>query len=87
VKKSRFTESQILVILTEGRGNLVAEACRKCGIVAPTCYQWESKDAGMSLKELKRVKALEAANPKVRREYSVQAWENTAIKDVLPGKL
>jgi putative transposase len=59
VKKSRFTESQILTILTEGGSGIpVAEVCRK--LSNPTYYQWKSKYAGMSLPELKRVKELEA---------------------------
>jgi putative transposase len=57
VKKSRFSESQILAILTEGGSGIpVAEVCRKHGISNATYYQWKSKYAGMSLPELKRVK-------------------------------
>jgi putative transposase len=88
VKKSRFTESQILAILTEGGSGIpVAEVCRKHGISAPTYYQWKSKYAGMSLPELKRVKELEAENAKLKRMYAELALENTAINDVLSRKL
>jgi putative transposase len=59
VKKSRFSESQILAILTEGGSGIpMAQACRKNGISPLTYYQWRSKHAGMSLPELKRVKEL-----------------------------
>ncbi len=75
MKKSRFTESQILAILTEGGSGIpVAEVCRKHGISSPTYYQWKSKYAGMSLPDLKRM-------------YAELALENTAIKDVLSRKL
>jgi putative transposase len=88
VKKSRFTESQILAILTEGGSGIpVAEVCRKHGISAPTYYQLKSKYAGMSLPELKRVKELEAENAKLKRTYAELALENTAIKGVLSRKL
>ncbi len=84
MKKSRFTESQILAILVEGGSGLpVAEVCRKHGISNATYYQWKSKYAGMSLPELKRVKELEAENARLKRMYAELALENTAIKDVL----
>ncbi len=88
MKKSRFSESQILAILTEGGSGIsVAEVCRKHGISAPTYYQCNSKYAGISLPELKRVKELEAENAKLKRMYAELALENTAIKDVLSRKL
>jgi putative transposase len=88
MKKSRFTESQMMAILEEGGSGIpVAEVCRKHGISAATYYQWKSKYAGMSLPELKRVKELEAENAKLKRMYAELALENTAIKDVLSRKL
>ncbi len=88
MKKSRFTESQMVAILEEdGSGIPVAEVCRKHGISAATYYQWKSKYAGMSLPELKRVKELDAENAKLKRMYEELALENTAIKDVLSRRL
>ncbi len=88
MRKSRFTESQVLAILTEGGSGIpVAEVCRKHGINNATYYQWKSKYAGMSLPELKRVKELEAANARLKPMYADLALENTAIKDVLSRKL
>ena len=59
MRKSKFTESQIMAILGEGEAGLpVAEVCRKHGISNATYYQWKSKYAGMSVGELKRVKDL-----------------------------
>jgi len=88
MRKSRFTEGQILAILGEGEAGLaVAEICRKHGISTATYYQWKSKYAGMSANELKRFKELEVENAKLKRMYAELALENTAIKDVLSRKL
>ncbi len=88
MKKSRFTESQMVAILDEGGSGIpVAEVCRKHGISAATYYQWKSKYAAMSLPELKRVKELEAENGKLKHLYAELSLENTAIKYVLSQKL
>ncbi len=59
MRKSKFTESQIVGILGEGESGLpVAEVCRKHGISNATYYQWKSKYAGVSASELKRIKDL-----------------------------
>jgi putative transposase len=88
MRKSKFTESQILAILGEGEAGLaVAVVCRKHGISSATYYQWKSKYAGMSANELKRVKELEAENSRLKRMYADLALENAAIKDVLSRKL
>ena len=87
MKKSKFTESQIVVILAEGEAGMpVAEVCRKHGISNATYYQWKSKYAGVSANELKRIKVLEAENAKLKRMYAELALENVAIKDVLTKK-
>lgn len=88
MRKSKFTESQIMAILGEGEAGLpVAEVCRKHGISNATYYQWKSKYAGMSVGELKRVKDLEAENSRLKRMYAELALENAAIRDVLSRKL
>lgn len=88
MRKSKFTESQIMAILGEGEAGLpVAEVCRKHGLSNATYYQWKSKYAGMSVGELKRVKDLEAENSRLKRLYAELALENAAIKDVLSRKL
>jgi putative transposase len=87
MRKSKFSESQIMGILAEGEAGLpVGEVCRKHGISSATYYQWKSKYAGMSVPELKRVKDLEAENARLKRLYADLALENAAIKDVLSRK-
>ena len=101
MKKSRFTESQIVAILKEGdAGVAVAQLTRKHGISAATYYHWKSKYAGAGVPELRRLRELEAENAKLKRlrelevenaklkrMYADLALENIAIKDVLSRKL
>ena len=88
MKKSRFTESQIVAILKEtDSGMKVADVCRKHGISEPTYYNWKSKYGGLSVSELKRIKELEAELSKLKRMYADLAMENDAIKSLLEKKL
>ena len=88
MKKSRFTESQIVAILKEtDAGMKVADVCRKHGISQPTYYNWKSKYGGLSVSDLKRTKELEAELSKLKRMYADLAMENDAIKSLLEKKL
>jgi len=88
MKKSKFSESQIVAILKEGEAGVpVAQILRKHGISHGTYYVWKSKYGGASVAELKRLKELEAENAKLKRMYADLALENAAIKDVLSRKL
>jgi putative transposase len=88
MKKSRFTESQIVAILKEGEAGVPpGDIARKHGISRATYFNWRSKYGGVTVNELKRMKELEAENAKLKRMYADLALENAAIKDVLSRKL
>lgn len=87
MKKSKFSESQIVGILKQAElGQKVNDICREHGISSATYYQWKSKYGGMKASDLKRMKEIEAENAKLKRMYAEMALENQAIKDLL-GKL
>lgn len=88
MKKSKFSESQIVAILKEGESGVsVPEVLRKHGISSATYYKWKAKYAGLGVSDLARMRELEVENAKLKRMYAELALENTAIKDVLNRKL
>lgn len=88
MKKSRFTETQIVLILKEAdAGMLVKDVCRKHGISEATYYHWKSKYGGMEASDLKRMKELEVELSQLKRMYADLALENRAMKELIAKQL
>ena len=88
MRKSKFSESQIVGILKDAEGGIaVADLLRKHGISKATFFKWRSKYGGATVSDVKRLRELEAENAKLKRMYADLALEKAAIKDVLNRKL
>ena len=85
--KKRFTEQQIIKVLEEVKSWLkVEEVCRKFGISHPTYYNWKAKFGGLTISEVKRLKALEAENSSLKRLVADLSLDITALKDAISKK-
>jgi putative transposase len=88
MKKSRFTETQIVSILKKHEtGIKTSDLCREYGISEATFYNWQAKYGGMTVRELKRMKELEAENARLKKMYADLSLENYALKDLISKKL
>lgn len=88
MKKTKFTEAQIIGILKEQEsGQKVNDICRTHGISQPTFYQWKSKYSGMDVHQLKKVKELEAELSQYKKIVAEQTLQITVLKDVIEKKL
>jgi putative transposase len=84
MKRSRFTEEQIIGVLKEHQAGLSArELCRKHGISDATFYKWRSKYGGMEVSDAKKLRALEAENSKLKKMLAEQMLDNSTLKEML----
>ena len=88
MKRSRFTESQIVNILKEVEGGrMVKDVCREYGMSDATYYNWKAKYGGMEASDIKRLKELETENQRLKQMYADLSLENRVLKDVIEKKL
>ena len=87
MKKSRFSESQIVGILKEAdAGVQVQDIWRKNNISSATYYKWKSRYGGMEVSDVKRRKELEGENRRLKQMYADVSLENRALKDLIEKK-
>ena len=87
MKRTRFTEEQIIGVLKEAEaGAKTAELARKHGISEATLYNWKAKYGGLDVSEAKRLRALEDENAKLKRLLADAMLDNAGLKDLLSKK-
>ena len=87
MKRSRFTEEQIVAILREQEaGMATAELCRKHGVSSATFYKWKAKFGGLDVSEAKRLKALEDENAKLKQLLADAMLDNAGLKELIAKK-
>ncbi len=87
MKRSRFSEEQIIAILKEQESGVsVADLCRKHGVSDASIYKWKAKFGGMDVSEARRLRTLEDENSKLKRMLADAMLDNVALKDLLGKK-
>jgi len=86
MKKSRFSDTQILSILKQAEGGVpVPELCSEHGISSATFYNWRSKYGGMDASLMKRLKELEAENRRLKKMYAEERLKAEIVQEALDG--
>jgi len=87
MKRSKFTEEQIIGILREQEaGAKTADVCRRHGISSATFYAWKSKYGGLEVSDARRLKTLEQENARLKRLLADAMLDQAALKDLLSKK-
>ena len=88
MKKSRYTDSQILAILKQSEaGTPVTELCREYGMSSASFYKWRAKYGGMDVSMMRRLKDLEAENARLKKMYAEERIKAELRQEALEGKL
>ena len=87
MKRSRFSEEQIIAVLKEQEaGMATAEVCRRHGISPATFYQWKSKFGGLEVSEARRLRSLEEENARLKKLVAEAMLDNAVLKDLASKK-
>ena len=87
MKRSRFSEEQIIAILKEQEaGMLTADVCRRHGVSSATFYKWKSKYGGLEVSDARRLRTLEEENARLKKLLAEAMLDNVVLKDLASKK-